>query len=81
MRQGGLSSGFAQQVDAANGRLDITFTRAGDSTGASGGGLVAAILFDAVAAGSSSVATSGVAAGPIGKAVPLQFTAATITVK
>ncbi len=81
MRQGGLSSGFAQQVDAANGRIDITFGRAGDTVGASGGNVVAAILFDAVAAGSSTIATSGVAAGPTGTAVPLQFAPATITVR
>ena len=81
MRQAGLGSGFAQQVDAANGRIDITFTRAGDTVGANGGGVVAAILFDAVAAGSSTIATSGVAAGPTGKAIALQFAPATITVK
>ena len=81
MRQAGLGSGFAQQVDAANGRIDITFARAGDMVGANGGGAVAAILFDAVAAGSSTLATSGVAAGPTGKAIALQFAPTTITVK
>ena len=81
MRQGGLSSGFTQQVDTANGRIDITFTRPGDGTGAAGGGLVAAILFDPIAAGSSTLAISGVAAGPKGAALPLQFAPAAITVR
>jgi general secretion pathway protein D len=81
MRQGGLNSGFAQQVDATGGRLDITFTRAGDVTGASGGGLLGAILVDPVAAGSTTLSISGVAAGPTGTPVPLQFAPATITVR
>jgi len=81
MRQGGLNSGFVQQVDAAGGRLDITFTRAGDVTGASGGGLLGAILVDPVAAGSTTLSISGVAAGPTGTPVPLQFAPATVTVR
>ena len=81
MRQGGLNSGFTQQVDASGGRVDITFTRAGDATGASGGGPVAAILFDPVVAGSATLLVSGVAAGPTGTAIPLQFAPATIVVR
>jgi hypothetical protein len=81
MRQGGLSSGFAQQVDSANGRIDITFTRPGDTTGATGGNLVAAVLFDPVAAGSATLTISGVAAGPTGAAVTLQFAPAAVTVR
>ena len=81
MRQGNLASGFSQQVDAAGGRVDITFNRAGDATGASGGGLLAALLLDPIAAGSTTVAVSGVASGPTGAAIPLQFAPATITVR
>jgi hypothetical protein len=81
MKQGGLNSGFTQQGDPAGGRVDITFTRAGDPTGASGGGPVAVVLFDPVAAGSATVSISGVAAGPTGTAIPLQFAPATIVVR
>jgi hypothetical protein len=81
MKQGGLNSGFTQQVDPAGGRVDITFTRAGDPTGASGGGPVAVVLFDPVAAGSATVAISGVAAGPTGTAIALQFAPAAIVVR
>ena len=40
---------FTQQVNGS--RIDITITRAADATGASGTGLLAAILFDAIAPG------------------------------
>jgi general secretion pathway protein D len=81
MRQGGVNPQFGQQVDATGGRVDIMFTRTGDSTGAAGAGLLGAILFDPVAAGSATLTISGVAAGPGGRAVPLQFAPATVTVK
>ncbi len=81
MRQGGLSSGFAQQVDSASGRVDITFNRPGDLTGASGGGTLAAILFDPVAPGSTTLAISGVASGPGGAAIPIQFAPVTLMVR
>ena len=41
------------------GRVDITITRAGDATGASGTGLLAAVLFDAVAPGTATLTLSG----------------------
>ncbi len=81
MRQGGLASGFSQQVDAVNGRIDITFRRTGDMVGATGSNTVAAVLFDAVAAGSSTLSLSGAAAGPSGAPVALQFSPTTITVR
>ncbi|MDP1568534.1 MAG: cohesin domain-containing protein, partial [Vicinamibacterales bacterium] len=81
MRQGGVNAAFSQQVDAATGRIDLVITRTGDETGATGGGLLAAVLFDAVAPGSSPVATSGVATGPGGETRPLQFAPVTVTVR
>ena len=53
MRQGGVAVAFAQQVDPAAGRIDITLTRTTDVTGASGAGLLAALLLEPVAAGTS----------------------------
>ena len=64
MRAGGVNTTFMQQV--GNGRVDLTITRASDTTGASGTGLLGAILFDAVAAGSAPLSISGVASGPGG---------------
>ena len=53
MRQGGVTASFTPRIDAATGRVDIAITRAGDQTGASGAGLLAALIFDAVAPGDS----------------------------
>ena len=50
MRSGGANAAFTQQVSP--GRVDITIARPADSTGASGTGLLGAVLFDAVAPGS-----------------------------
>lgn len=80
MRQGGANVAFAQQVDPASGRIDITISRTGDLVGASGSGLLATILFDAVAPGTVTFTPSGVASGP-GGAVALQFAPATVSVK
>ena len=46
------------------GRVDLTFVRTGDATGASGSGLLAGILFDAVGTGTSQLTVSGVASDP-----------------
>jgi hypothetical protein len=81
LRQGGVAVTFTQQVDPAAGRLDITMTRTGDATGASGAGLLAAVLLEPMSAGSSTLALSGIATTPQGEPVPLTFTPATVTVK
>ena len=80
MQQGGVNVAFAQQVDAAAGRLDITLSRTGDTIGASGSGMLAVVQFDAVAAGTATFTPGGVANGP-GGVVPLRFAPATVTVK
>jgi hypothetical protein len=67
-------------VDPASGRIDITISRTGDLVGASGSGLLATLLFDAIAPGSVTFTPSGVASGP-GGAVALQFAPATIVVR
>jgi general secretion pathway protein D len=79
MRTGGVSVSFAQQVNG--GRIDITLARASDATGASGTGLLAAVLFDAVAPGSVTLSLSGSATGPGGTAMGLQFRPVTVTVQ
>jgi general secretion pathway protein D len=81
MSQGGITAQFSQKAEPGSGRVDITITRAGDSTGASGTGLLAAVLFDAIAPGGSTLAVSGVATGPDGTSVALGFVPATITAR
>jgi len=54
---GGVQVAFAEQVDTVTGRVDITATRMNDSPGAAGGGLIAAVVFDAVGVGSATLRT------------------------
>jgi general secretion pathway protein D len=79
MRAGGATVAFSQQV--TGNRIDITLARGADSTGASGTGLLAAILFDAIAYGSSTLTLSGAATGPGGVAMGLRFTPVTVVVQ
>jgi general secretion pathway protein D len=79
MRTGGVNVSFVQQVNG--GRIDITLARAADSTGASGTGLLALILFDAIAPGNATLTISGAATGPGATAMGLQFRPVTISVQ
>jgi general secretion pathway protein D len=81
MRQGGINAPMSQKVDPTGGRVDISITRVGDQTGASGTGLIAAVLFDAIAPGGTTLAISGVATTPDGATASLTFTPATVTVR
>jgi general secretion pathway protein D len=81
MRQGGVTASFTQQVDPVAGRVDITVVRGQDVVGASGTGLVAALVVEPVAAGSTSLGVVGTAAAPGGAAVPVTATPAAVTVK
>jgi len=80
MRAGVSGTAFAHQEDNAAGRIDLTISRTGDIVGATGSGTLAALVFDAAAAGTVNFRISGVASGPAGS-VPLQFTPATVTVR
>jgi type II secretory pathway component GspD/PulD (secretin) len=81
MRSGGASAAFTQQVDAASGRIDIAITRNGDTTGASGSGLLAAVLFDAVAAGGGNLTATATATAPGGASIPVTVPPVMITVR
>jgi hypothetical protein len=81
MRQGGVAAQFTQQVDPVSGRVDLTVVRGGDVVGASGSGLVAAVLFDPVAPGTTAVTATGSAAGPSGAALSVQVPPTSVTVK
>ncbi len=79
MRSGGASATFAQQVSP--GRVDITIVRAADAAGATGTGLLGAVLFEATAAGVATLSLSGTATGPAGAAMGLLFRPVTVTVQ
>ena len=79
MRTGGAAVVFNQQVNG--GRIDITISRGADATGANGTGVLAAILFDAIAPGSVALTVSGAATGPGGTPMGLQFRPVTVTVQ
>jgi hypothetical protein len=81
MRQGGVTVSLTPRIDAQAGRVDIVVNRTGDKTGASGAGLLAVLLFDAVGPGSSSITATGTASAPEGSEVPLQFSPVTVTVR
>lgn len=79
LRSGGVNATFTNQVSP--GRVDITITRSSDATGASGSGLLGAILFEPVAAGMTSLSLSGAATGPGGSTMGLQFRPSNVTVQ
>jgi hypothetical protein len=81
MRQGGSTPAFSSQIDDKSGRIDIVIMRPGDKTGASTGGLLAALLVEPLTAGTGSLGVSGSASIPGGGAAALQFLPAGITVR
>lgn len=81
MRQGGASPAFTPRIDAGAGRMDVAIARTNDATGASGSGLLAAVLFDAVAAGNVTFTISGTATTPDGNVIPLTTSPVTVTVR
>lgn len=81
LRQAGTNVVFTPNTDAATGRVDLAFVRTGDKVGASGSGLLAALQFDAVGAGTSQLTISGVIANPTGGTMPVQFVPATVVVR
>jgi general secretion pathway protein D len=79
LRSGGANVTFSQQVNGN--RIDITISRGADATGVSGTGLLAAILFDAIAPGTATLTINGSATGPGNSAMGLQFRPVTVTVQ
>jgi type II secretory pathway component GspD/PulD (secretin) len=81
LRQGAVNVVFTPSNDPATGRIDLAFVRAGDTVGASGSGLLAAVQFDAVGPGTSQLTVSGVVANPNGGPIAVQFVPASIVVR
>jgi hypothetical protein len=72
MSTAGTAVAFQQNTNTP-GRIDMVLTRTGDSTGAAGTGLLASILFDAIAAGPANLTVTGSATAPGGAPLSLQF--------
>ncbi len=81
MAQGGVTPTFSQQVDPGVGRVDVTVLRPGDQVGATGTGLIATIVFEAVAPGQSGITPAGVASNPEQGSIGLQLVPAAVTVR
>ena len=81
MQQGGVTTTYAPKIDEKAGRIDIPISRPSGSPGASGTGMLAGITFQAIGAGSSTIAVSGVVMTADGKAVPVQMVPANVTVR
>ena len=79
MRSGGANAVFTQQATA--GRVDITITRSADATGATGAGLLGAVLFDAIGPGTATLSANGTATGPGGTPMGLQFRPVTVSIQ
>ena len=80
MRQGGVNAAFTRQIDPS-GRVDITVVRSQDVLGASGTGLVAALVVEPVAPGATTIAIAGSAAGPGGSPVAVEAASAAVAVR
>ena len=81
MRADGATTTFVPKIDPSTGRIDLAVTRPGDKVGATGAGLLASIVFEAIGPGQSQIALAGVGMNAAGQQVPLQLVPATITVK
>jgi general secretion pathway protein D len=81
MKADGASTTFVPKIDASTGRIDFAVTRPGDKVGATGNGLLASIVFEAIGAGQSNIVLSGVGMNATGQQVPLQLVPANVVVK
>ena len=80
---GGVTATFAPKIDPQAGRVDIAISRPTDQPGATTveSALVAAVNFQAVGAGTTSVTMTVVAMTPGGQPIQVQAAPVTITVK
>ncbi len=76
MQQGRVSPTFAPKIDEVAGRIDIAISRGANAPGAAGTGLLAGLVFQAVAPGSAKITVTGTAFTPAGQPITLQLPAA-----
>jgi hypothetical protein len=79
LRAGGVPVVYTQAVNGN--RIDISLARGADAIGASGTGVLSAVLFDAIAPGPVTLTLSGTATGPGGVVMGLRFAPVTVTVQ
>jgi general secretion pathway protein D len=81
MRADGATTSFVPKIDASTGRIDMVVTRPADKIGASGNGILASVVFEAIGAGTSQISLSGIGLSAAGTPVTLQFVPASVTVR
>jgi len=81
MQGGGVTPTFAPKIDAAAGRIDIVISRGADRAGATGTGLLAAVVFDAIAPGQTKIAVTATALTATGQSIQVQTQGSTVTIK
>ena len=81
MTNGGVATTFTPQINEAAGRIDILIGRPAGAPGVSGAGLLGAIVFDAVAAGSGNVSMSVTALTPTAQPIPAMASPITVVVR
>jgi general secretion pathway protein D len=81
MRGDGATTSFVPKIDATTGRIDLVVTRPGDKAGIGGTGVLGTIVFEAIGAGNSQIALSGLAMNAAGETVLVQFVPAAVTVR
>ena len=79
MRAGGGNATFTHQPSP--GRIDLTVARSADLVGASGSGILGAVLFDAIAPGTATLTLSGAASNPSGTPIGLQFAPVAVAIE
>ena len=80
MSQGGVEPTFVPKMDPQTGRVDIAIARPG-AAAASGNGLVAAIQFRPLAAGTATLTPTVVGISSTGQPVSIRTAPATVVVK
>ena len=82
MAQGNATTTFTPRIDAAAGRVDIAISRAGESGAtATAASLLAAVMFQPVAAGTSQISVTAVLTTPTGQSIPVTNVSANVVVK
>jgi hypothetical protein len=86
IQQGDVTPVFVPRIDNTQGRIDLSISRPAERPGATGTGDVAVIMFEPVAAGTSTITISGSAAsvpgaGGTAQVITAQFVPANITVR
>jgi hypothetical protein len=81
MRQGGVAATFVEHVNEVLGRIDLVLTRDFKADGAFGSGVIAEIMFEAIAPGEAILTISGLGLAPDGSALTLDSQATRVMIR